>query len=177
MKMLGKLISLLTLACYGLILLVLIVAAPIIAGLKPVVVLSGSMEPDYPKGSVIYYKKASFDGISVGDVISYVIKDDASSLVTHRVEAKDKTQRTFTTKGDANKTADATTVPYTSVKGKVVSYQLPYIGYLIQAVQNYYVVVLVFLILTLKMFFNRFDEQEQKERDNEMAEAANERQE
>lgn len=55
-----------------------------LAGLKPFAVMSGSMEPAYPVGALIYIKDAEPAEIRVGDPITYVM--NAEQLVsTHRV--------------------------------------------------------------------------------------------
>jgi signal peptidase len=154
MRILGKIVGFLTIICYLLILMVLIVAAPMVVGYKTVVVLSGSMEPAYPVGSVIYYKHAGFDDISVGDVISYAINDDSRTLVTHRVYAKEDSTKEFVTKGDANATPDSNPMSYSNVKGKVIEYHIPYAGYFVQYVQNYFVIGSIFLILVAKVAFD-----------------------
>ena len=56
-------------------------------GLKTYKVLSGSMEPEYHVGSVVYVEKSSIDDIEVGDVITFYINDN--TVVTHRVIDKD----------------------------------------------------------------------------------------
>jgi len=165
MKILGKIIGLLTLICYLLILLVLVVAAPMVAGYKTVVVLTGSMEPVYPVGSVIYYKTTSFDKINVGDVISFSVNDDSRTVVTHRVYAKENSSREFITKGDANATPDSNPVAITNVKGKVIEYHIPYAGYFVRYIQNYFIIGSIFLILVAKVAFdNLADRKEESEK-------------
>lgn len=108
----------------------LLIAAPILAGYRPVVVLSGSMEPAFPVGSVIYYKKASFEQIQEGDSITFHAGEDGS-LVTHRVVEKQELSRDFITKGDANETADPVPVSYDRVAGRTADMCIPYAGYFV----------------------------------------------
>ena len=59
MKIFKKVVSYLSILCYVVIIALVLILAPMVVGYKPVVVLSGSMEPTYPVGSLIYYKAAS----------------------------------------------------------------------------------------------------------------------
>lgn len=89
------------------------------------VVLSGSMSPAYPVGSVIYIQKQL--GYNLHDAITF--KNTAGENVTHRItniEFDDK-GTTYTTKGDANNTVDSVVVPSANVTGRVFLY-IPYLG-------------------------------------------------
>lgn len=55
-----------------------------VVGLTPFTVLSGSMEPTYHVGSLIYVKKTAPADIKVGDPITFVVNDDLL-VATHRV--------------------------------------------------------------------------------------------
>lgn len=134
---------------YLVILVWLLTAAPLLLGYHPVVVLTGSMEPQYPVGSVTYYKAADFQNIQPGDVITFRI--GSNSTATHRVTAVHDTQQSFITKGDANETEDANPVAYSSVQGKTVNFALPYVGYAISFGQKWYVIAVCGLILLLDM--------------------------
>lgn len=108
----------------------LAIAAPMVLGYHPVVVLSGSMEPTYHVGSVIYYKAASFEDINVGDPITFV-GAEGGAMVTHRVIEKDESARAFGTEGDANGSPDPGMVPYNNVVGKASKISIPYGGYFV----------------------------------------------
>lgn len=60
-----------------LLVIVLVMAAvlyiPRLMGLKTYKVLSGSMEPEYHVGSVVYVEKSLIDDIEVGDVITFIL--------------------------------------------------------------------------------------------------------
>ena len=132
---------------YIVIFLSLAIASPILFGYRPVVVLSPSMQPAYPVGSIIYYKKAAFEDISVGDVITFRLGD--SSLGTHRVVEIDVEKKSFTTKGDNNPSNDINPVEYSRVAGKATSFAVPYAGYFTKYVQRWQMVVLMGGILLL----------------------------
>ncbi len=102
-------------------------------GLAPYAVLSGSMEPEYPTGSLIYVRDVEPADIAVGDAITF--KLESGTLVTHEVYEIDAEQKAFRTQGIANIDSsgeivhDATPVPFDSVLGTPV-FCIPYLGYL-----------------------------------------------
>ncbi len=114
MKTLKHITNFLCIIVYVCIIGFLAIAAPLALGYHPVVVLSGSMEPTYHVGSVIYYKAAPFEQINVGDPITFV-GAEGGAMVTHRVVEKDETARAFGTEGDANDGRDPGMVPYSNV--------------------------------------------------------------
>lgn len=140
------------------VLLVLIVAiAVLLAGVRifgftPYAVLSGSMTPVYRIGDLVYVKETDFEDIEIGDVITFVA-DSNLTVVTHRVTEIDEDNLSFTTKGDANSSEDASPVAYENVLG-VVKFSIPKLGYVsnyISTKSGKYVAaaVLVFLILLM----------------------------
>ena len=110
-----------------LIVIVAILLIPKIFGYSSLAVVSGSMEPEYPVGSIVVTKEIEFSEIEVGDVITYKLSD--STLVTHRVVEIDKENQTLITKGDANETNDISPVSSSQIYGKVYS-DIPYMGYI-----------------------------------------------
>lgn len=73
------------------------------------VVLSGSMEPEYPTGSLIYVKEIDPEALQVKDVITFRLTEQTTA--THRIIEVVKDDTTgeligFITKGDANEIAD-----------------------------------------------------------------------
>lgn len=112
--------------------LVLALAAVLISklifGVKMKAVLTGSMEPELPVGSLLIIAPASYEDIAIGDDITFV-RDEQLTLVTHRVIGKDDETQHITTQGIANNTADKPTL-YQNVVGKVV-FHIPYVGYLV----------------------------------------------
>ena len=106
----------------------LAIAAPILAGFHPVVVLSGSMEPAFPVGSIIYYHSCNFEELKVGDVVTFQAEN---SLVTHRITAVNEVSRTVNTKGDGNSTEDPVPVEEDEIVGKAADFAIPYAGYFV----------------------------------------------
>lgn len=58
-----------------------------VVGLTPYAVLSGSMEPTYHVGSLIYVKNVDPTQVEIGDPITFVVNEDLL-LATHRVVDK-----------------------------------------------------------------------------------------
>lgn len=79
---------------------------PSFLGISPMIVLTGSMEQDFPAGSLILTKKADISEIKEGDIISYFDPSSTtSSVVTHKVKlikTNDKGETIFCTYGTAN---------------------------------------------------------------------------
>ena len=86
MEILKKIFGVLSIICYVCIGTLLCIELPWVFGYKPEVVLSGSMTPLFPEGSVIYYKYVPFESIQEGDVITFV---SGEAVITHRVVGVD----------------------------------------------------------------------------------------
>jgi signal peptidase I len=100
-------------------------------------VLSGSMEPTLPVGSVIVAVPARGEELNTGDVITVASPQHAGALVTHRIITIETGPqgRTFTTKGDANSVADSWVVPGTG-SGWRYAFAIPHLGYALSALQS-----------------------------------------
>ncbi len=122
-----------------------IVCVPLLARYHPLVVLSGSMEPTYKKGSVLYYKTETGKNLKEGDVITYTSEN--GNYISHRIVGIEND--TVTTKGDANKIADNYPIPFENIKGKVARISIPYIGYYIQFVNNHLTVIIIVSVIIL----------------------------
>lgn len=92
------------------------VTVPKLMGYESYNVVSGSMEPEIPVGSIIFVKPVEPVAVSEGDVIAFQSGD---SVVTHRVTKNQQVEGQFTTKGDANAEEDMNTVPYGALLGRV----------------------------------------------------------
>jgi signal peptidase len=113
-------------------LILALVVVPRLTGSTPYTILTGSMVPLMPPGTVVVTRPESFSSIRVGNVVTYQIASGQPAVVTHRVVAinveSDGTQ-TLTTKGDANPSPDLRHVIGAQVRG-VVWYSVPYVGYI-----------------------------------------------
>lgn len=147
--------------------------------LKPFVVLSGSMEPEYHVGSLIYVKSVDYKTLGVGDDITYLIDED--TVVTHRiievlVDENDPDTIRYFTQGIANDIPDAVSVHYKNIIGTPV-FTIPYLGYVSDYIQNppgMYVAIAVGAILILLVFLPDLfeDDKKKKEKTPESSEAA-----
>lgn len=109
----------------------LAVVLPRLGGATPYAVLTGSMRPAMPPGTLVVVRPVDPSDITTGQVITFMPKENDPSVVTHRVVGLgfDGTGTTFTTKGDANDAPDPTPVRAVQVVGERW-YFVPYLGYL-----------------------------------------------
>ena len=105
-----------------------------VVGLQPFTVLSGSMEPTYHTGSLIYVKSVEPQDVHVGDPITFVLNEDLV-VATHRVIEIDAENERFYTKGDANESADGSPVHFNNLIGVPVC-TIPLLGYVANFVTN-----------------------------------------
>ena len=98
-----------------------------VVGLEVRNVVSGSMEPTYSVGDLLYIRNVSPDAVKVGDPITFVLNKDLV-VATHRVIEVDMQNRCFYTQGDANDTPDAKPVLFENLLGVPV-FAVPYLGY------------------------------------------------
>lgn len=107
-------------------------------GLQPYAVLSGSMEPTYHTGSLIYVKSVDYKELVPGDPITFMM--DESTVATHRIvgivpDEDDPAVLRYRTKGDANAAEDGKLVHYKNIIGTPI-FTIPALGYLAGYVQN-----------------------------------------
>lgn len=114
--------------------LAILLAGVRVVGLTPFTVLSGSMEPAYHVGALIYVKDTAAQDIQVGDPITFVLNEDLT-VATHRVIEIDNENQYFYTKGDANEFPDGSPVHFKNLIGKPV-FTIPYLGYFSNWVTN-----------------------------------------
>lgn len=116
-------------------------------------VISGSMEPEYSVGDLIYVKEIDIDKIKVNDPITFVLNEDLV-VATHRVIEIDYENECFYTKGDANDDPDANPVLFKNVIG-VPKFAIPLLGYVSDYVQNppgIYVTIAIAAVLVVLVF-------------------------
>jgi len=109
----------------------LAVVVPRLVGGVPLTILTGSMEPGLPPGTLVVVRPVDPADIRVGDIVTYQISPGVPGVISHRVGGVTvgAAGRTFTLKGDANAEADRDPVVEGQVMGEVW-YSVPLLGYL-----------------------------------------------
>ena len=107
------------------------VTVPRAFGIHMYSVITGSMEPEIPTGSLVYVKNVEPESVKEDDVIAFYAAKDGGSIITHRVVSNSTVMGEFITKGDANKTKDMNPVKYNDYIGKMIL-SVPKAGALVQ---------------------------------------------
>ena len=120
------------------VILALLLVGARIVGLQVFTVLSGSMEPTYHTGSLIYVKKTDPYTIKEGQPITFML--DENTVATHRIvgvvpDEDEPGVVRYRTKGDANNVEDGGLVHYKNVIGTPV-FSIPGLGYLANYIQH-----------------------------------------
>lgn len=125
-------------------------------------VLSGSMEPTFSKGTLLFVKDTR--DVQVGDIVVY---QSGRELIVHRVITLSEDE--VITQGDANNVADE---PFarTQIKGKVIGW-IPVLGSVVAMLKTP-VAVIVILILAFLLIEGSF--RAQREADDQELEAIKE---
>ena len=139
-----------------------------VIGLNVYTVLSGSMEPTYHTGSLIYVKKVDYKELKAQDVITFMLDED--TIATHRIvevvpDENDPSVIRYRTKGAANDAVDGSLVHYKNVIGSPV-FSIPKLGYLANYIQKppgMYVAISAGAILMMLVFIpDLFAKEEEK---------------
>lgn len=127
-----------TLLAAAVALLAALVVVPRLTGSTAYTVLTGSMQPNYPPGTLIVVKPTPGDQLKAGDVITFQPESGNPSVTTHRivsiVDDIDGNRR-FITKGDANNTSDDVQLVEAQIRGRLL-YSVPYVGHLNRVLTN-----------------------------------------
>jgi len=123
-------------AVFALVMVVLaaVVVLPRVLGAVPLAVLTSSMEPTLPPGTLVVSQPVETAQLRAGDVITFQPHSGDPMLITHRIIAlgyRADGELTFTTRGDNNSQPDSPIVA-DQVMGKVI-YNVPYVGYVTRA--------------------------------------------
>ena len=140
-------------------------------GLMPFTVLSGSMEPVYSAGDLIYVKEVDPFELEEGTIITFMLSED--TIATHRIvevvhDAEDDTVIRFKTKGSANESEDGGLVHYKNVIGAPI-FSVPKLGYVANFIQEppgtYVAIAAGALILALVFIPDLFgDDEDEKDK-------------
>ncbi|CAG0969345.1 signal peptidase I [Anaerolineae bacterium] len=142
--------GLILLAALGFLVVVILGVAPLFLGLRPFVVISGSMEPTIHTGAIALARSVSTHDLHVGDVIAFNPREEATLPVIHRIVAMEerKGTRYVTTRGDAN-TGDDTEIALPPAGLQVIG-SIPLVGYAVYyAAQPIGTVLLIWIPVAL----------------------------
>ena len=136
------------------VILAFLLAGVRLIGYTPYTVLSGSMEPTYHVGSLIYVKEIDPATLKVGDALTFTLSNGA--IVTHKIieiqNADNPAKLSFRTQGEANDTPDGNPVSPSDIIGKP-EFSIPYLGCVSNFVQNppgtYVTICFIVIILAL----------------------------
>lgn len=107
---------------------VVVAVLPLAVGGQAMTVLTGSMEPSVPTGSVALVRPVDPQTVEVGDVLTYQVRDGEEVYITHRlIEVReDGPQTLYVLQGDANAAADDPILG-DRIRGEVW-FSVPYLG-------------------------------------------------
>lgn len=140
-----------------------------VRNLKTYVVLSGSMEPVLPVGSVAVIDQSQ-TAVQAGDIAAF---SKEGQTVTHRIVKV--MGDGYVTKGDANKEKDTGIIASQAILGTVI-FCFPYLGYGILWIQEYRflvigtVVILLLLMLLLSAGSGKQKSEKRKTKKNKKGE-------
>jgi signal peptidase len=109
----------------------LAIVIPRLTGSVPLTVLTSSMEPGMPPGTLAVVRPVDPDDIGVGDIVTYQIRVDVPGVISHRVvgiTVGADGRRLFTFKGDNNTAVDPDRVVPAQIMGRVW-YSIPGLGF------------------------------------------------
>lgn len=132
------------------IIIALPLSLPRLLGYEAFNVVSGSMHPAIPVGSVVYVEPYNPIEIKQDDVIAFY---SGNSVIVHRVSENKLLDGVYVTKGDANPVEDLLNVPYQALIGKVV-FHFPYIGHYLSIFSTMIGKIYVLLFALCGIMFN-----------------------
>ncbi|MBR0136793.1 MAG: signal peptidase I [Erysipelotrichaceae bacterium] len=144
----------------GIITVMIPLNVPVMFGYQVFDVVSPSMEPSIPVGSLVIVKPAEATGIIEGDIVAY---ESSGVIIVHRVTHNNTFEGVLSTKGDSNPTEDLHRVAYRDVIG-VVAVHLPLLGkvgmFVSSASGKLFFAELILLAAVLFLIGNRLKEKE-----------------
>lgn len=140
---------------------------PYFMGYTELAVLTGSMQPTLPVGTLIYVKETDPAQLDVGDVVTYRL--DGDTMVTHRVIEIDPEAQTLITQGDANEDPDGE-ITFDRIVGKM-DFSIPYLGYISMNIRTPMgivsicgVLVVIILLTFIPEIFSKDEEEEKQDK-------------
>ena len=108
-----------------------LVVIPKATGATPLTVLTSSMEPGLPPGTLVIVRPVAADALRIGDVVTYQMVSGDATVVTHRILSlisSSDGSRSFIVQGDNNSAPDDDPVLAEQIQGRLW-YAVPYVGY------------------------------------------------
>ena len=159
MKKISNILS--TLLLIVVVILACIFFVPRLFGIQTLAVLSGSMEPHFHVGSLVFVKDAEITDSEKDDIVTFKI-GNGDTVVTHRVTQV--TKEGLKTKGDANHSEDGGLVTSANLVGKAFSFSIPVLGYLAVYISSQTGIILligaIILVFVLSYIGSLFDKKE-----------------
>lgn len=124
---------------------------PIFIKYRPLVIISGSMEPILKVGGILYYTEINNNEFKKGDILVYRTN---KYIVSHRIKKINK--NSFITKGDANPINDQKEVNYNQILGKGTNFSIPLLGYYGDFIYHHKYLLLLAMLLIIIDFINEF---------------------
>lgn len=157
--MLIKIKNIIVSIIYVFVLVYLLIFIPSFWGQKPLVVISGSMEPTLKVGSLLYYHEQDLDKFNEEDILVYRSK---KHTISHRIV--ERVEDGFITKGDANPTNDSMVVNNDQVLGKATTWCIPYLGLYADFIYTHkYILFITVLLLIVDLGFDYYRKHKNKE--------------
>lgn len=125
----------------------------VLAGFRPFILESESMEPIYTKGSLCWVNtRVDLDSVEIGDVLVY--RSPANTLVLHRLvemeSSEDNSTLQVTLQGDANSMSQDVTLSSINFIGRE-AFTIPQLGVMVEQIRSnstVWFIVALFIILS-----------------------------
>ena len=130
-----------------------------ILGYKSYIIKTNSMEPTISINDVVITKKVKKEKIKKGDVITFL---QDGEVITHRI-TQIEDNGNYTTKGDNNNIEDTFKITYENIEGKHIL-TIPYLGKIVQALDNKIVFLIITLIILIFMFMTILNQEKRENR-------------
>lgn len=147
---------------------------PDVFGIKPMIVLSGSMESTIYTGDLVFVKMVDVANIEINDIIAF--RNEEDKVTTHRVIEiiTEDGEVFYKTKGDNNSVEDANLVKTSSIEGKYIS-RIPNLGNFLMFMQQpigLATVLMAILIIGMVWLYiiNKIDDKKYAEEDKKYKE-------
>ena len=153
-----------TLALVALIAACVPLTIPRMLGYELYTVVSGSMEPAIPTGSLVYVENMDPTEVQEGDVIAFYSVQGGSAVITHRVVTNSTVMGEFITKGDANPVDDGILLTEGDIYGVYLGH-IPGVGRIVNIIRTPVGIGFILAIVVL-LFISDVRSQQKKSKDS-----------